>query len=113
MNKKNPLKLNPLQSRTLMLLQELARHPESSTANPATGDVEITMLPHAHGDHLHVGSFVVSSRDASGFNNEAVWAALARKGLAKATFPIRIALTPEGIAYDTGVVTQFMHDSDH
>ena len=76
--KKNSLKLNPLQLRTLALLQELARHPETSSRDPNTGEVLIAHLPHAHGDHVHVGALVVSARDASGFANAAVWAALER-----------------------------------
>lgn len=32
--KKNPLGLNPLQLKTLTLMQELARHPETSTRDP-------------------------------------------------------------------------------
>jgi hypothetical protein len=113
MTKKNPLKLNALQSRTLVLLQELARHPRTSSRNEETGEVEISQLPHAHGDHLHVGSFVVSARDASGFYNEAVWVALQRKGLARAEFPFRITLTTSGLDYDTGLNNQFMEQSDH
>lgn len=109
--KKNPAKLNPLQLRTLALLQELARHPETSTREDG-GNVRITHLPHAHGDHMHVGELVVSSRDASGFSNPAVWAALERKGLAKVDFPHEIALTPEGVGYDTGLRVE-AHHADH
>ena len=113
MKKQNPLNLNALQCRTLALLQELARHPETSSRSETTGEVDITQLPHAHGDHVHVGSFVVSSRDASGFTNPAVWTALNRKSLIRADFPIRLTLTPTGLDYDTGLGKQFMHDSDH
>jgi hypothetical protein len=42
------IKLNKLQARTLTLLQELARHPETSTKDADTGDVLITRLPEAH-----------------------------------------------------------------
>jgi len=48
--KRNPLKLNKLQLRTLLLLQELARHPETSTHDPDTGEAMLSTLPHAHGD---------------------------------------------------------------
>ena len=113
MKKTNPLKLNALQARTLVLLQELARHPQTSSRDESTGEVEITQLPHAHGDHMHVGSFVVSSRDASGFANPAVWSALDRKGLIRGDFPVRLALTTLGLEYDTGLGDQFMHASDH
>lgn len=110
--KTNPAKLNPLQLRTLALLQELARHPQTSEKDPQSGLVRITHLPHAHGDHMHVGELVVSSRDASGFSNPAVWTALERKGLAKADFPREIALTADGVGYDTGLRVEAKH-TDH
>ena len=113
MKKANHLNLNALQSRTLVLLQELARNPETSARDEETGDIEITSLPHAHGDHMHIGRYVVSARDASGFSNPAVWAALTRKGLAKAEYPYRLSLTPLGLSYDTGLGEPEMHDSDH
>ncbi len=111
--KKNSLKLNPLQLRTLALLQELARHPETSSRDPNTGEVLIAHLPHAHGDHVHVGALVVSARDASGFANAAVWAALERKGLARGDFPHAITLTAPGLAYDTGLAGIRASRSDH
>ncbi|MBI4184642.1 MAG: hypothetical protein HY521_11665 [Proteobacteria bacterium] len=111
--KQNPLRLNPLQLRTLTLLQELARHPETSTRDAASGEVTITRFPHAHGDHLHLGDALVSARDASGLGNQAVWVALARKGLARATFPFSITLTAEGLAYETGLGDKILHRSDH
>ncbi len=111
--KKNPLKLNPLQLRTLALLQELARHSETSTSGPEAGAVTINQVPHAHGDHVHIGRFVVSARDASGFANPAVWRALERKGLAKADFPLAITLTPAGVAYDTGLAEALARHADH
>ncbi len=110
--KTNPLKLNPLQLRTLALLQELARHPETSKQG-GTGEIVITGLPMAHGDHLHVGSFVVSARYASGFSNPAVWIALARKGLVKDGYPADTALTAAGVAYETGLTEQLASPSDH
>ncbi len=110
--KTNPAKLNPLQLRTLALLQELARHPETSEKDAQSGLVRITHLPHAHGDHMHVGELVISSRDASGFSNPAVWAALERKGLAKADFPHEIALTADGVGYVTGLQVEARH-TDH
>lgn len=112
-SKRNPLKLNPLQLRTLALLQELTRHPDTATPGPEAGEVTIRQLPHPHGDHVHIGRFVVSARDASGFANPAVWAALARKGLAKADFPVAITLTAAGIAYDTGFTEALARHADH
>ncbi len=111
--KHNPQKLNPLQLRTLALLQELGRHPETSAQDSSTGEVTIAHLPHAHGDHVHVGAMVVSSRDASGFANPAVWLALERKGLARGNFPGAITLTAAGIAYDTGLAGIQADRSDH
>jgi len=111
--KRNPLKLNKLQLRTLLLFQELGRHPETATTDAASGEVRLSTLPHVHGDHVHIGSFVVSSSDASGFTNQAVWRALERKGLARSHFPSAITLTVEGIDYDTGLTDKLAHQSDH
>jgi len=112
MTKAKPVKLNNLQNRTLALLQVLARHPGSAVVDPETGDATITRLPHAHGDHVHVGDFVVSGRDASGFANPAVWVALERKGLARSDFPRAITLTRAGQDFDTGFGDMFQK-SDH
>jgi hypothetical protein len=111
--KKNPLKLNKLQLRTLLLFQELARHPETSTTDEETGEARLSTMPHIHGDHVHIGGFVVSSTDASGFSNQAVWRALERKGLARSDFPAAITLTVEGLDYDTGLTDKLTHTSDH
>jgi hypothetical protein len=112
--KTNPLRLNPLQLRTLALLQELARHPQTSTRDPATGEATINHLPHAHGDHVHVGEVVVSARDASGFSNPSVWAALERKGLVRGDLPhAAITLTAAGLAYATGLGAIRADRSDH
>jgi hypothetical protein len=111
--KNNPLKLNPLQLRTLVLLQELARHPEFSTADAETGAVRLNQIPQPHGNHFHIGHKVVAARDATGLNNEAVWVALERKGLIKAQFPYSLSLLSDGVAYDTGIAAQILHGSDH
>src|SRR6202000_1531771 len=87
--KANPAKLNPLQLRTLTLLQAIARLPQVSQAQE-DGHVAITAFPHAHGDHFHLGDATVSSRDATGLENENVWSALARKGLIKCEWPNQI-----------------------
>jgi hypothetical protein len=108
----NPLKLNKLQLRTLALLQVLAREEGAAAAEPETGAVVLTRLPHAHGDHVHVGPFTVTARDASGFDNPAVWAALARKGLARRD-AVSAQLTADGIAYDTGLAERLATPSDH
>jgi len=111
--KKNPLKLNKLQLKTLTLLQELARHPESATPDEATGNVTISTFPNPHGDHFHLGDGVVMSKDATGLKNEAVWTALSRKGLAIPSWPLAIKLTPAGLEYDTSQTSSILHKSDH
>ena len=108
----NPLKLNPLQLKTLVLFQELARH--TDTATPLeNGDVFLSRLPTPHGNHFHVGHKVVISKDATGLSNQAVWTVLERRGLIKASFPVAVTLTAEGVAYDTGIADQILHGSDH
>src|SRR3954447_815128 len=106
--KRNPLSLNPLQLKTLTLLQELARLAGKPAAaeGDEPGSLAITEFPHAHGDHFHLGESVVASRDATGLYNPSVFAALERKGLVRARFPEAVILTPAGQEYDTG-----MHDS--
>lgn len=111
--RKNPLKLNKLQLRTLVLAQVIAREPELARVDPASGDAELLQLPHTHGDHVHIGPYVVSARDASGFDNPAVWTALERKGLARQDSPLTMTLTKAGLDYDTGLGGAFMEQSDH
>lgn len=100
--KTNPLKLNPLQLKTLTLLQELARNEHTARPDDA-GGIRITGLPRPHGDHFHLGDFVVRAADATGLANEMVWKALERKGLAVSSFPVSITLTPAGLEYMTGM----------
>jgi hypothetical protein len=107
-SKINPAKLNPLQLRTLTLLQAIAQIPGASNLTPE-GDTAISQFPHAHGDHFHLGDATVRASDATGLENENVWNALSRKGLIKAAWPNQIALTPEGIGYDTGIADQILH----
>lgn len=101
----NPLKLNPLQLRTLTLLQAMAQ--------AQGGNAAITRFPQAHGDHFHLGDAVVAGKDATGLTNEAVWHALERKGLAQADYPRQLVLTPEGLSYDTGLAGEILHRSGH
>jgi hypothetical protein len=108
----NPAKLNPLQLRTLTLLQAIARIPGAASRTPE-GDIAISQFPHAHGDHFHLGDAVVSTRDATGLENQAVWNALTRKGLVKSEWPHRIALTPAGAGYETGLADTILHRSSH
>ena len=111
--KNNPLRLNALQLRTLTILQHLARSPETSTTNQDTGEVMISNMPHAHGNHFHCGDAVVLARDATGLRNESVYVALERKGLARSNYPLGIALTADGLAYDTGLGARILHRADH
>jgi hypothetical protein len=112
-NKKNPLKLNPLQLRTLLVLQVLARVRGAATPGPQPGEVTIARFPAAHGDHFHLGEYVMSGRDASGLHNQAVWHALERKGLARADWPTSITLTAEGLAYETGMADKILSRASH
>ena len=111
--KRNPLNLNPLQLKTLTLLQELARTAGKPAPEGDAGGVAITELPNAHGDHFHLGDAVVSGRDASGLYNEVVWNALTRKGVARAEYPHQITLTATGVTYDTGLADEILHRTDH
>jgi hypothetical protein len=111
--KKNPLNLNALQLKTLTLLQELAQSPHHAHPADASGSVLVENLPQPHGDHFHVGAAVAMTKDASGLGNVAVWTALERKGLLKSMFPLAAALTPAGLAYDTGLRDTILHRAHH
>lgn len=113
MKNKKPAKLNALQGKTLALLQQLAKHPDSSAVIDGSADIKITRLPHAHGDHMHVGDFVVAARDASGLNNPSVWMALVRKGMVREGWKAEIVITEAGLAHITGLENRFMSASDH
>jgi hypothetical protein len=109
----NPLKLNPLQLRSLTLFQEIARYPELATLGP-NGEALLSQIPQPHGNHFHIGGKVVAAADATGLRNQAVWVALERKGLVRtAAFPHAIVLTPAGLAYETGLAGKIFHGSDH
>jgi hypothetical protein len=110
-NKK--VRLNPLQSKTLVLLQILAKDADSSAPIADSEDIRITRLPHGHGNHMHVGEFVVSTKDASGLENPAVWVALARKGFVREGWPSEIVVTAAGLAFSTGLESKFVSMSDH
>lgn len=109
--KKNPLGLNPLQLKTLTLLQEVARLENAPAEEP--GAFKITNLPHAHGNHFHLGDAVVSGADATGLNNPAVWVVLERKKLVRPSEGGGIVLTADAVAYDTGMRDAILHRSDH
>src|SRR5437868_14453658 len=101
--KRNSLNLNPLQLKTLTLLQELARIAGQPAAEDEAGGVAITQLPDPHGNHFHLGEAVVAARDATGLRNPPVWAALERKGLIRPKLPEAVVLTPLGRHYEPGL----------
>lgn len=107
--KHNPLNLNPLQLKTLTLLQELARVAGQPVAEGDPEGIAITQLPNAHGDHFHLGEAVVSAKDATGLRNPAVWTALERKGMVVPKLPQAVILTPLGQEYDTGLRDKILH----
>lgn len=109
----NPLKLNPLQLKTLAILQALAKEPAFADPPDAEGTVRIRALPHAHGDHFHIGAAVVLAKDATGLSNHNVYNVLARKGLILAGPAGEPVLTPAGLAYETGIARQILHRSGH
>ncbi|HJS32499.1 MAG TPA: hypothetical protein VJ924_10910 [Alphaproteobacteria bacterium] len=111
--KHNPLNLNPLQLRTLTLLQALAELPGHGTAADEPGAFMVSNLPQPHGDHFHLGNWAVLARDATGLANPAAWVALERKGLIKSMFPMGCVVTAAGMGYDTGLRRQILHGSDH
>ena len=111
--RQNPLKLNPLQLRTLAILQALARLPDAATRGSGPDEMTIERFPQAHGDHLHLGDAVVSGKDVTGLYNDKVWHALERKGLARADWPHRITLTADGLGYETGMADSILNRSSH
>lgn len=110
--KRNPLNLNPLQLKTLTLLQALASLPDAKPGE-VEGSVELTSLPDPHGDHFHLGDALVAAKDATGLRNPAVWAALERKGLVTTQFPRAATLLAAGRDYDTGLTDQILRRPSH
>ena len=111
--KRNPLNLNPLQLKTLTLLQELAQLAGKPAAEDEPGGLAITELPNPHGDHFHLGEAVVAARDATGLRNPSVWAALERRGLIRPKLPDAVILTTAGQQYDTGLRDAILHRAEH
>ena len=111
--KRNPLNLNPLQLKTLALMQALARLPEHARPADDDGSILVQGLPRPHGDHFHLGDAVVMTRDATGLANPAAWTALERKGLIRSLFPNAVVLSSAGLAYETGLAHQILHRADH
>ena len=112
-SKRNPLALNPLQLKTLTLLQELARIAGKPAGDDEPGGLAVSELPSPHGDHFHLGEAVVAASDATGLRNPSVWAALERKGLIRPKLPQAVVLTPLGQGYDTGLRDSILHRAEH
>jgi LmbE family N-acetylglucosaminyl deacetylase len=112
-SKRNPLNLNPLQLKTLTLLQELGRVGGKAAAEDEPGGLVITHLPDPHGDHFHLGEAIVAARDATGLRNPSVWAALERKGLIRPKLPQAVILTVLGQEYDTGMRDTILQRAEH
>ena len=107
--KRNPKKLNKLQFKTLAIMQEFA-----ATDIAEDGEVKLNQIPRPHGDHFHVGSGVVLTKDATGLFNRGAWAALDRKGLTRGgNFPFTTTLIHKEMDYDTGMREQIVHGSYH
>lgn len=111
--KKNPLNLNSLQLKTLTLMQALSGLEGFAQPGEEPGHTLIQRFPHAHGDHFHLGPWVISAADATGLGNEAAWKALERKGLIRSMFPMGCILTPAGHAYETGLRQSLLHEAHH
>lgn len=111
--KRNPLKLNALQLKTLAILQELAALPDCGRADEATGGTVLGYLPQPHGDHIHLGDNGVMASNATGLRNPAVWGALARKGLVGPESPNVLMLTAHGLTYETGLRDKIIMRPDH
>ena len=111
--KKNPLNLNALQLKTLTLFQELAKLEGYAKPADQPGHIMITGMPHAHGNHFHLGPYVLASKDATGLTNEAAWVALERKGLVKSHYPVGVTVTPDGLSYETGMQDEILHEGGH
>ena len=111
--RRNPLKLNKLQLKTLAILQQMARSKEHAQPADDPGAVMVSNFPPPHGNHHHIGDSVVLGRDANGLTNPAVFAALERKGLIRSLFPMGAILSADALAYDTGVANAILHRADH
>jgi len=112
--KVNPLKLNPLQRKTLALLQAMAEQADDTARDADSGAIAVGPLPQPHGNHFHLGPWIVMRSDATGLQNQGVMMALIRKGLIEpAPGAGGLALTSSGQSYDTGMRDAILHGSDH
>ena len=93
-------------------LQALAADPAYGIRRDDAGATVIAAFPNPHGNHFHIGGRVVAMAHALGLWNDAVWVALARKGLAVAETGVR-AITDAGLAYETGLADRIAIGADH
>ena len=111
--KLNPKKLNKLQFKTLAIMQEFAAT-DIAEDGENDGEVKLNHIPRPHGNHFHVGSGVVLTKDATGLFNRGAWAALDRKGLTRGgIFPFTTTPIHKEMDYDTGMREQLVHGSYH
>ncbi len=113
--KRNPLKLNALQLKTLTILQALSDDgDENADKTDSNNDGRaIPLLPSPRGNHFHVGPYIVMAQDATGLYNPSVWMALTRKGLVEGVPPAHARLTALGVEYSTGLAGKILHGHDH
>src|SRR3546814_13311444 len=111
MAKKNPLKLNALQLKTLAILQQMARSPEHAQHGDEEGSMLVTNFPAAHGNHFHVGDAVVLTRDASGLANARVFVVLERTGLLRSLSHLGAMYTAEAHTTDPRLADPHQHIS--
>ena len=109
----NPLRLNPLQLKTLTVMQALAQERDFAEPPGEDGSVRIHSLPQPHGNHVHLGRALVALRDLAGLGNPSVLNALARKGLLKGGPQGAYTLTGAGLDYDTRIAHQILPGGDH
>ena len=108
----NPLKLNSLQLRTLTCCRRWRafRAPQRMPAMAKSPSRSFRR-------HMAI-TFISATRWSRARMrpdsiNEAVWNALARKGLARSDYPRQIVLTAEGLGYNTGEAREILRGSGH
>ncbi len=78
-----------------------------------TDEIRLLRLPSLYGDHIHIGRYVVSARDASGLSNNTMWTALERKALLHRVNSLPATLTKDELDYNKGLADKFWTRSDH
>ena len=109
----NPLRLNTLQLRTLVVLQQMVRAYQQPDREGPDGALRVGHLPNPHGTHFHIGDATVELRDCTGLGLPAVFSALMRKGLVTVSEDGMPMLTAEGQGYETGLDGRVLHRQGH